>query len=633
MNAFGVWEYSLILLAIFSQYFYGKKLGASFFLTRCLVGVSFLALIAGCLAGFCAALVRPVLMIMTLVGAVCSVISLRQEYQNLEHGKRRILFLGYLPLLAFGGVFFLLNNPEYQFLEKAPDGRVFLHFNRHYSYYASQSIEMLNADYFSRLRIPNLYPFEWAKYHFFNSATQAIAQLWVGPQGLFTFFMAQVCMAALILMSIGEHLYFGFKRSTGSLLMILTGALIAFTFFSPSMNWNITTTGPFSVFAMMHLVYAIFRKKFEESVLFVLILGASAVRLLPISALGVVALWLIFRGWPTLKSIGDLLLRIRPFQYVAFLALAAYTGATVLLGPVNSPMQNDPAVSDYWHYMLTSYQLLGFLSVQLRMGNDSFPHFQYAWADRFTDFLPSRGYKIPFYFALLCCMGIAIRGLKLRSRVIPKILISCVFVSFVLAWMKGFSYETYRLVCLTLPYLFGILLLISSFARNHVFGREFDWRKIGLFFCILCLGAFAFQFKGPTSIKAPVAFVVYDILFLGVLTAWLILERPLRRRLAISAFSIALSLILFKPQIKGIMRIPSMESNYARVDISPLRQPGAKRDAFLDEHGFAKSTEVVGKAPMVADVYSAVLGARLKYAETNSSFMNNAFRGKLAEGI
>jgi hypothetical protein len=52
-------------------------------------------------------------------------------------------------------------------------------------------MEMRFADYAGRLRISNLFPAEWCKYHFFNLAVQMIGISLIPKPGIFSFFAFQ----------------------------------------------------------------------------------------------------------------------------------------------------------------------------------------------------------------------------------------------------------------------------------------------------------------------------------------------------------------------------------------------------------------------------------------------------------
>ncbi len=281
MNQFTLFNYFLAVVALAAHYPIGKRLGIKPFFSACLTGIAFTALVVASFANIAAGLIRPYILISIAVGIGLLIYDgLRHR---IHHTGSKFLLKTYLFIAIIAGIFFVLNNPAKIYFAYPDDGSVKMHYQEHYSYYASQSVEMLNARYFSRLKIANAYPYEWTTYHFFNSAAQAVVQGLIQHPTLLTYFIAQMLITLFVFLSFIEALFYLYGASTRSVIITLVWFIIGFTLFFDSIGWNAIGSGIFSIYAVIQLLFSLMSREYRKSIIFAGMLGASAFRMMPIA--------------------------------------------------------------------------------------------------------------------------------------------------------------------------------------------------------------------------------------------------------------------------------------------------------------------------------------------------------------
>jgi hypothetical protein len=188
----------------------------------------------------------------------------------------------HLPLLGLIAILMYLFSPERNLLVHQ-DSETIFQFNRHYSYYSSQVMEMRFADYAGRLRISNLFPAEWCKYHFFNPAVQMIGISLIPEPGMFSFFAFQQIFTIFAFLSIAE----GVSQVTNRSLIwpAITVSILGLGLFAPSVGWNLSTSGAFAFFAATQLTLAIILAQWGSMALFAFLLAISVLRNIPLVGL------------------------------------------------------------------------------------------------------------------------------------------------------------------------------------------------------------------------------------------------------------------------------------------------------------------------------------------------------------
>ncbi len=348
MTHFYAWVYPLLLVAVFAHYSVGRRLGVETPITASLVGLSFSALFVGILANFASVFIRPYILTSLAVFGCLTLWDIKRMNKNLSQYVAPLL-----AILLFSVVLFYCNRPGSIFLFNEGD-RVMLRFNGHYSYYASQPTEMLAATYLDRLRISNLYPLHWARYHFFGSAAIAIVESLVFLPGLFSYLMAKTVLMVLVFASFLESFFRYVAPAPRTLLKVAIWMGLGLTFFQGSMLWNMTTTGTFSIFAIVHLAGALVMMDAPEGILFAFVLGASAFRMMPVAATAIVGF--VYLGGrqaatgPSPKSVGQfarLVLTFDLLRYAGVIAFLIYNVLTIH-GPLRV-MEDDLISSNKFH--------------------------------------------------------------------------------------------------------------------------------------------------------------------------------------------------------------------------------------------------------------------------------------------
>lgn len=620
MNQFSLANYLLILAAIFAHYSFGKRLHVKFFITGSLVGLSCSALIVACLANTYAGLIKPYILVSITVGVALSLYDLAGFLKTKKIDNLKV----YLFLILLGVAIFLLNNPKSVFLKQG-GAETLIRFNRHHSYYASQPTEMLNATYLARLKIANLYPYQWSRYHFFNSSTQALAQGLVPQPGLFTYYMAQTCIMILILLSFGEQLFSRFQLSFKNIFLFATWITIGFTLFIDALWWNFMTTGPLSIFAVIHLLFSLFSGRYNESLAYSFILGASAFRLMPIAALSIASLGLFFYRQDTIREDLQLISRLKITDYGALFFFLAYNVLTVFSGSSSACFFSTAKFDHGILYILSSYKYIGYLTSFVFRRN-----FFYNYD--FSNFF----YKIPIgsissYLFILSLLTLGIfliykafnsyqsypRPFKFRlNRHILSIFIALGFLSLT-------SWQVFALHVILSPYFVASLILLYSIHKKSPLEEAPEQRKRSYAILILLTGTLLYQYTGLDHVKGPVLFIMYDVLLWGLVGIYSFTMKYDQAKLF--SFSVGCILYLgffFNVEIQNILEpVLDVEHNFI-VNVTPLFQPDFRRSDYVDEDNIAKFKY---EDPIVDDVYSAILGANLIYSEEYLVFMNYRF--------
>lgn len=605
-------SFLLIIIALISYFGIGRLFGVKRFFLPIVVGLGFSSLVIGFLANFCAGLIRPFILLSILAGFVLLI----KNFKRYNFKKNHLMYI-FLGLMAL--VILIFNNPMKIFIKD----QVLL-FNQHYSYYANQPIEMLNARYFSRLQVAQFIPLEWSRYHFFNASAQAAVQGLILHPNLLTYFFAQLAITILGLLAILESFLdeFGFNLKTAflSLVWIIAG----FTIFANAIAWNLMTTGTLTVPAMVLVIISAYRKDVNSFIIYTLILGASAFRILPLSlillALLVIYLFrsnksplLIDRVKKTCK-----LLAPNIFFYFGYLFFIFYNLATVVLGKPSNGSELSLANAQLfyyssWIYPLASYKIAGLL-VHLKGGYQIFSQYKtYGYVN--SDLNPR------VLFAILAILGLiaAVFLIKLVISAMRKrpvlfwTIIPLLILAVIPFWFSVLDLKF--LFILTLPYLVFALALLNYIARSAQEKIRFFVLYIWLFVAALML-----QFSGLNlAQKGPLLYVVCDIALWGILG--LFLFSRIKKYSHITFFLIiALMLIpVFNFHLKQMLAIDEKTS----IDLRPLSGVNFTRKNFVSPSNNLCNFNFDN--PTQADAYSTLIGCRLEFQEENKGFISYEF--------
>ena len=140
------------------------------------ISISIGAIIVAIILNFVAVLAKYLIISFFFLNLIIIYNNKNILYVFLEEIKRNKVFLLNVSL-----VYFLILNIVYPiYLES---NFIEIPYDRHLIYYFAPIQEILNANYFSRIRVTSLYPMEWAAFHFFQSAFNSIYLNFLGISG------------------------------------------------------------------------------------------------------------------------------------------------------------------------------------------------------------------------------------------------------------------------------------------------------------------------------------------------------------------------------------------------------------------------------------------------------------------
>ena len=167
-------------------------------LVQTVLGLSFIASLVLLSASFCAGLSKYIIYTATVIGFILYI------KQDKRTSYKKDFFLVLFVLVVF--VFFIIRI----FIWVVPSTGT-VEFNCHSTYFASVPLEILKANYFSRLRIIDVYPYEWGKYHFFNGSLTSIPLAFFFKRNYLTYLFAKFLIISLFIGAIFEYLISRFK--------------------------------------------------------------------------------------------------------------------------------------------------------------------------------------------------------------------------------------------------------------------------------------------------------------------------------------------------------------------------------------------------------------------------------------
>lgn len=622
MEHFAMADYALMLLAVLVHAPFGKRLGISHPVTQSLVGLSLTGLLVACLANVAAGLIRPVILGAIALGTAFTVHDLLRLFRS-GYRPDRSAWAGWGVLAALGIALFLLNDPAKVFISHGPQGEILFSHNHHYPYYSSLSVEMLNADYLSRLKIMTAFPHTWTSFHFFNASTQAVAQGLIAEPGILTYFMAQTLLMILVFLSLGERVFATFGLTLRTAALLAAWLVLGFTLFGYVLSWNLASTGLFSVFAMGHLLYSLLLRIPGPAMVFAFVLGASAFRLMPVALVAMVNLFLLhFRKVPLAANLASLK-ALNPFHYAGILLFGLYNVLTVI--PEQTP---DAAVPDAFHrgwmHTLSSYQLLGYVLGPV-LPKNPFSDFH----DRAHIFrVPHQSPWAWLLILVLAALGAAACAFLVRAWVKRRPLgrgwnlldgAVLLFAAALALLAARTPVKSAALFITCLPYGLFLSALLFWLDGRPVQGKGIiEARRPFYILAQMFLAAMALQYLLGSHISVPVIYAVMDLLlWTAAGAALLLLVTP--RGLALAACLLGVTAVFLHFRGDGALKLSEEDHGSRKVDVSALFDPAKGREAWVDERGFLKSP---GGDFTRVDVYSAILGARVDYVEEWASEEN-----------
>jgi len=162
--------------------------------------------------------------------------------------KKRYKFLGFLVLSGIISLIYLLFNLNYTFL-----------FNGHDPYIYGIPFEIIEGDYFTRIKVWDNYPYEWSKYHFFNGSLYSIFLYFVGVKNLFLWKLLKLSFFSFSCFLL-EEVSKGFHKKN----LVFISILICIN----SIGWMFSTNGELSAIFLISSVFLFFKKDTFYSFLF-----------------------------------------------------------------------------------------------------------------------------------------------------------------------------------------------------------------------------------------------------------------------------------------------------------------------------------------------------------------------------
>ena len=248
LSFFGISIFLLISLYSWDCFFTKGKF-QNFFLI-----ISFFGFIVSTLVSFNLNLARYTVYIFYLI----TLIQFFRKLYNIP-GSFKFFLLSNKPFLfslGFCGLFsslYVLFNLKY-----------FLVFNGHDPYFYGIPFEIIEGDYFSRIRIWDNYPILWSKYHFFPGSFSSLFLLLTFTKNIFlykTYFLVQILIFFFLLYEVID-----LKKKVYSHLLILS---------SPLILWLISTNGLTPMVFIILFLFYIDKKKYTLSFLCLLFFSSS----------------------------------------------------------------------------------------------------------------------------------------------------------------------------------------------------------------------------------------------------------------------------------------------------------------------------------------------------------------------
>jgi hypothetical protein len=593
---------ALIISASFCLAPFGRLLKVRGLFQESLVGISLVGLVVASLANFSAGLIRPFVLAMIIVGLTLTIKDFR---------KNRLHIWLYLLLILAGASLLIVNNPIKLFIS---DNSVL--FNSHYAYYANQATEMLTADYYSRLKVAEFMPYAWSRYHFFNASAQAAVQGFVPYPNLLSYFSAQIIITIVSLLAVLEAFFGEFKFNLKTSLLSIAFIVIGFTLFSNSVAWNLITTGNLTVASTILIFLAIYKKDISSYLVYAVIFGASAFRLLPLSliAFALLAIYLFRKKQLSLKSIGENI-----YFWLTYVFFALYNVLTLVMGKPNAGSEMSLLNAkfyyhDGWIYPLTSYKLAG-MAAHLR-GMSLFTRYS---SEGYANISLSKKILLPLL--VIVAITVLVFVVKYVIDTFKESRLKLIVIAIVLAALGVFFLRSPMNLKLLLLFTVPYLIIVPVFI--HFLSRSLEERRnLTVFYLSLTIGAILFQFA-PVSIevKAPLLFVMCDIGLWSVLGLYLFSKFKAYPQIILALAFAAILIPMFNLHLKGMLSTDSKTV----VNIKPLLASSYKRADFV---GADRKCKLSLDRPEAYDAYSTFIGCTLDYSEQNKGFLSHDFVAK-----
>nr|BFD31172.1 hypothetical protein GTC16762_07900 [Pigmentibacter ruber] len=594
MNNNYIFWFFFQIISLVPMYFIGRKLVKLPFITTSLVGLSAIAFLMGILANISAGCIKISILLIYLYGFIEFGLYFYRHKFSIKIKHTNILLITLIILIVF-----LINNPYWFFISTDSNMISMVSYNKHYSYYEGLSTEILRAEYFSRLRIANNYPNEWINYHFFNASALSFVQYLRFEYNLITYFMAKIFIFSLMIFSFFENIFLYKKEDSKIVLSIITlfWLFIGFSFFGHNVTWNITTTGLFSFFAIPCFIFAFIRKDYYSSIIFLMILGASAFRLMPIAFISCIFILYFFTGKNIRQYFKDNLI----FKVFFILLFLIYNLLTLIPNrgsfiKISGIVQN-PFI-DGWLFNLSFYKIIGYILSFFNL-DSFFKYYNFVGYFSNNNSILFISFFVLIFSLLLCMLGFLFKNFKLSEfKLLNKTFLFFFLLIFMIFSFKNKDYLLFNMLCLTYIFVTSIICAILV-TKNKEYINLLNFSFFIQFFSAICC------YLGTNEIFGTTLYVTFDLLIWSILLILLIEFNFSRVKYLI--IPIIVICIYFPQRFYASIYFTKFETT--ELNIGNLRQI---KYANKGKEFFQLSTQF---SSQYIDIVSSILGMRVQNNE------------------
>jgi hypothetical protein len=174
-------------------------------------------------------------------------------------------------LLFLLSICFLIFNLIQQFTSTADDT---ITVNAHQSYFGGVPLEILQADYSSRLRILDNYPLEYPRFHFFRGAGVANLLPFINHPSYFEYQLGSICIMAGLVALVFESAKIQFVRI--GYKPIIFGLFFSITLLANQLRWTIQENNLPSIAPVLSVLILANSKLLNKRLIFALLVIFSA---------------------------------------------------------------------------------------------------------------------------------------------------------------------------------------------------------------------------------------------------------------------------------------------------------------------------------------------------------------------
>jgi hypothetical protein len=267
-----IWQLLLIFITASAHYFVGAIFFRASFFTLSIAGLCINAALVTILVSFISAAAKPAVVIILLLTINFAMIKLYFDQKKLPKYILQLDSKIILNLLCAFLIFLLIFHIYDNSVHLEPNI-----FNGHENYFSGISLEILRAEYFSRLRIFDNYPVAWSRYHFFNGALASLPQLFIFKSNLYTFMAAKICLITFFIFSIIE-LSIRSNSLRKYFLLAIICIIYIFTMLPNQLWWAIGTNAYSSTFLLIITLLCWKKNLYNLAMFFALVFGLSTSR-------------------------------------------------------------------------------------------------------------------------------------------------------------------------------------------------------------------------------------------------------------------------------------------------------------------------------------------------------------------